>query len=254
MPSDPSIAVATLYGFLMALSRVSGALVFVPIPGITSAPQPARAALALTVTMALAPVWPAVPSIPGPWLLVGWMVSEAAIGMAVGLLVAFLAEAFGMFGQLTGLQAGYSFASTIDPTTQADSSIFIVLSQTVAGLLFFAAGLHREVIKILARSLQTYPPGTLLTFHGVQTLIRAASTIFSTGLRLAFPVIALLVMVDIALALLGRINSHLQLLSLAFPAKMLAALAMVAVMAATLGRVYESYAERLFALLPAVLG
>jgi hypothetical protein len=29
---------------------------------------------------------------------------------------------------------------------------------------------------------------------------------------------------------------------------------MVAVMAATLGRVYESYAERLFALLPAVLG
>jgi flagellar biosynthesis protein FliR len=36
--------------------------------------------------------------------------------------------------------------------------------------------------------------------------------------------VALLVMVDVALALLGRLNSQLQLLSLAFPMKMLTAL------------------------------
>jgi len=40
------------------------------------------------------------------------------------------------------------------------------------------------------------------------------------GLRLAFPVVALLVMVDVALALVGRVNAQLQLLSLAFPVKM----------------------------------
>ena len=43
-------------------------------------------------------------------------------------------------------------------------------------------------------------------------------------MRLALPVVALLVMVDVALALLGRLNQQLQLLSLAFPAKMLTAL------------------------------
>ena len=47
---------------------------------------------------------------------------------------------------------------------------------------------------------------------------------FSVGLRLALPVVALLVMVDVALALLGRLNPQLQLLSLAFPVKMLTAL------------------------------
>ena len=47
---------------------------------------------------------------------------------------------------------------------------------------------------------------------------------FSTGVRLALPVIAVLVMVDISLALLGRINSQLQLLMVAFPIKMLLAL------------------------------
>ena len=49
--------------------------------------------------------------------------------------------------------------------------------------------------------------------------IRLGATLFSVGMRLALPVVALLVMVDVALALLGRINAQLQLLTLAFPAK-----------------------------------
>ena len=50
------------------------------------------------------------------------------------------------------------------------------------------------------------------------------AALFTVGMRLALPVVALLVMVDVALALLGRLNPQLQLLSLAFPAKMLIAL------------------------------
>ena len=56
------------------------------------------------------------------------------------------------------------------------------------------------------------------------------------GVRLALPVVALLVMVDVALALLGRLNSQLQLLTLAFPAKMLAALLMLSWIAAVFPR------------------
>jgi flagellar biosynthetic protein FliR len=254
MVNSASLPLGTLYAFLLVLTRASGAFVFVPMPGVSSAPQQVRVILSLVVTMALYPVWPTVTGIPNPGQLVGWMICEAALGIAIGLIVGFLAEAFVMFGQLTGLQAGYSFASTIDPTTQADSSIFIVLSQTIAGLLFFAMGLHREVLRALARSLELHAPGTLISMADANTVIRLGSTIFSTGLRLAFPVLALLIMVDIALALLGRINSHLQLLSLAFPIKMLAALAMMATMAAILPRVYQTYASRLFAAVPALIG
>ena len=44
-------------------------------------------------------------------------------------------------------------------------------------------------------------------------------------------------MVDVALALLGRINSQLQLLSLAFPAKMLTALVLLSWMSAMFPRI-----------------
>jgi flagellar biosynthetic protein FliR len=58
------------------------------------------------------------------------------------------------------------------------------------------------------------------------------------------PVIALLLLIDIALALLGRMQQQLQLLSFAFPVKMLATLALLAVLAPVTARIFEGAASR----------
>jgi flagellar biosynthetic protein FliR len=65
-----------------------------------------------------------------------------------------------------------------------------------------------------------------------------------TGLRLAFPVIALLLLIDMALALLGRVQQQLQLLSLAFPGKMAAALLILAMLAPVLPKIFAADAQR----------
>lgn len=255
MHNEATLPLATVYAFLVVLARVSGAVIFVPIPGISSSPEPVRAVLGLSLTMALFPVWPAIPVLPDAGLLVGWLISEAALGITIGLLVGFLSEGFAVFGQMVGLNSGHSFASTIDPNSQADSGVFVVLSQSISGLLFFSLGLHREVVRVFARSLQTQPPGSFtLSSTTADLVIRMGSTIFSTGLRLAFPVIALLVMMDLSLALLGRISAQLPLFSLAFPVKIMAALALLSLIATTYPRVYQDYAERLFEVLPALSG
>ena len=54
---------------------------------------------------------------------------------------------------------------------------------------------------------------------------------FTTGLRLALPIMAVMVMADLSLALLGRVNAQLHLLSIAFPVKMLISLGLLASMA-----------------------
>ena len=61
-------------------------------------------------------------------------------------------------------------------------------------------------------------------------------------------------MVDVALALLGRLNAQLQLLSLAFPAKMLAALVMLVWLAVLYPRILLEYAGQAFAAGRRVLG
>jgi flagellar biosynthesis protein FliR len=54
----------------------------------------------------------------------------------------------------------------------------------------------------------------------------------------------LLLLVDIAFALFGKLHSHLQLLSLAFPAKMLVTLGMLALLSAAFPRIYEGIAAQ----------
>ena len=68
------------------------------------------------------------------------------MGLAVGLAVAFLTEGFQMGAQIISLQAGYSFATTIDPNSGADSTVLITISQLAAGLLFFATGMDRLML------------------------------------------------------------------------------------------------------------
>jgi flagellar biosynthetic protein FliR len=228
MPVEWTLPLSALWGFLLVLMRVGGALIFVPLPGIKSVPGPARAALASAITLALAARWPSVETAVTPARIAGLAASEAAVGIAIGVCVAVVLEAFALAAQVLGLQAGYAYASTIDPNTEADSGVLLVFAQLAAGLVFFAVGLDREVLRLFARSLDRVPPGAYVaSLPAAQAVIRLASNVFSVGLRLALPVVALLVLIDVALALLGRLNQQLQLLSLAFPVKMLAALAML---------------------------
>jgi len=172
-------------------------------------------------------VWPHPPEDVRPGLFMAWVASEAALGIGIGLAVGFAIEAFMVGAQMIGLQAGYSFASTVDPATQADSTVLVVFAQTAAAALFFATGLDREVLRIFARSLETCPPGSFtLSRSAVESIVVAGSTMFSTGLRLALPVLAVMIMVDISLALLGRVNAQLHLLTIAFPVKMVVGLAL----------------------------
>jgi len=244
-----TLALPAVLGFVLVLARVGGAFIFVPLPGINASPGVARVVLAVSFTLALFPRWPqanlAAPYIGG---LVVAMIAELALGLTIGVAVAVLNEAFLMAGQIIGLQAGYAYASTVDPTTQADSGILVVFSQLIGGLLFFALGLHREVIRAFARSLDAFPPGSyVLTPAGAEKIVRLGAGMFSVGLRLAMPVLALLLLVDVAMALLGKLNQQLQLLILAFPVKMMATIVLLASMAVLFPRVYRGYAEQVLA-------
>lgn len=222
------VSTATLLGFLLTLARVAGVFVFVPMPGVTGVINPARVMLAFSITIALFPQWPQITVYPSAGMLVMWLLTEAALGIGIGLAVGFVAEAFALGAQAMSLQAGYAFASTFDPNTQADSAVLVVFVQIATGLLFFATGLDREVLRIFARSMEVYPAGSfVLTRGAAMQVVAVGSTIFSTGLRLAMPLIAVTAMIDMSLALLGRINAQLQLTSVAFPVKMLICLTLL---------------------------
>lgn len=175
--------------------------------------------------------------------------------MAAGLAVSFLTEGFQIAAQVAGLQAGYGYASVIDPNSEADSSVLQVFMSLFTSLLFFSLGLDHQLIRALAASFEKFPAGSWApAAASLDGIVRLGGEMFSLGWRLALPVAALLALIDIALGLAGRIQQQLQLVSLAFPAKMAIALALFAVLMPVVLRLFGVESERTLAELWRALG
>jgi flagellar biosynthetic protein FliR len=247
MHASPHLEYSTLAAFLLVLARLGSMLAFVPIPGARSAAEPARVFLVLALCVAMHPVWPRIPAtdIAGGTMLL-WIAGECLFGTAVGVLVGFLSESLVFGAQAVALQAGFSYASTIDPGSQADSTVLQTAAQLSANLFFFAASADSLILRAFGRSLEIMPPGSvsvgILDGLGV---IGFGSEMLALGARLALPVAGLLLLTDITLALVGRLQAQLQLLSLAFPVKMLGALFLLASLARLSWFIYRSALPRL---------
>jgi len=246
--------VSTLYAFLIVLARVSGVLVFTPIPGAQASPAASRIVLALVLTVMLIPVAPAIVNPPALSALVFWATAEAVTGLLIGLAVSILLESLQLAAHMIELPAGFSYASIVNPESQADSTLLQVSTQLLGGLLFCSLGFDRQVIRILARSFEILPPGAVPARAPLtDALIRAGSGIFITGLRLAMPVLALLLLVDVAIAVLGRIQAQLHLLPLSFSVKLLAGLLMLAGSLSFYPSMLEKSGNRMFTALGGLL-
>lgn len=255
MPTDVTIATSTLFAFLLVLSRMAGVFTFLPLPGSQDAPAASRIVCAVCFTLVLFPAWPKGPLLlPSLGTTIGWVTAELALGVALGLAVLLVSEAFNLAAQIISLQAGYSYASTIDPTSQTDAGLLPLIWQLMAGLLLFSTGLHRYILKALGQSLTTCPPGSCLpSITSAELLIAFGQQMMSLGLRLAMPLVVLLMVVDILLSLVTRVSAQLQLLSLSFPVKLLGALLLFSMLCAVMPTLYSTAAEQLMPVLAKLL-
>jgi flagellar biosynthetic protein FliR len=246
MQNEIAVPIGSLLGFLAVFTRVAGIFLLVPLPGVRVGPDLPRVALSICLTLSLSARWPAISQ--SDWSAGAFLrivLSELGLGLAIGLATAVLAEAVALAAQMASLQAGLSYASMIDPITQNESTTLLVLAQLVGGLLFFALGLEREVVRAVAASLDFWPPGAFrIGPQVVEQITTLTGAIFAAGTRLALPVVGILVLVDIAFGLLSRMRSQMQVVSLLLAAKLLVALVALSISASVLSSVYRELSGR----------
>lgn len=242
MPAETIPLVSIGFGFLLALARISALLAFVPLTAWKGASDAPRILFSLAVTASMAPFWPrlAAQDLTAGALLMR-LFAETGAGLALGVATGLLLEAFLLGSQLIGIQAGYSYASTVDPTSQADSSVLQVVAHLLATLLFLGFGMDRYLISAAARGLalgRGFEPGW-------SQLAALGAAMWTTAIRIAGPILLFLLAVDLVLSCIGRINTQLQLLSVAFPAKILATIALLALLAGIYPPLFRQHAARL---------
>ena len=205
--------------WVLVLTRLTGLLATFPILGSEQMPLQLRAALAALLATVILPVVPVPAAIPsGLPEMAGLMASELAIGLLLGIVVAWIMEAVAFAGGLMDTQMGFSFVQYLDPATAQNTSISGSLMMQMAALLVFVTGLHHQMILALVDSYRVAPMGQGVPLQAL-ALVTMIGQLLAKGFQLAFPVLAVLFLLDLILGISGKFMPQLQLLQLSFPLK-----------------------------------
>jgi flagellar biosynthetic protein FliR len=208
--------------FLPALFRIGGMLSVGPILRHARLPVTVKAGTALLVTFV---IWPtlqrgAVPEVSGfvdlAWLAAG----ELLCGMLMGLVATIVFHAVEYAGQMVGLSIGLAIVNVLDPVSGAQVSIISRLYGLFALVVFFALDAHHLVLGAVLDSFQVVPIGGSIFTTGLMLhVLDLAGGIFSIGVRIAAPVLAVMILTELAMGLVVRTVPQMNIFIVGFPLK-----------------------------------
>jgi flagellar biosynthetic protein FliR len=225
---DLSVPTVTLAALLLGTARATGFVVLAPPFNSRSIPMPVKGAFALALSLLLSTqIAPTLPEITTGYLLVT-AVTEALIGAALGFVVQVLFTAVQMAGDLIDVTGGFSLQPAYDPLAMTQNASIGRLHYLLASTLLFTSGGHLMIVKGFATSYQGMPVGGNVPADQLgSVLIHAFSMMFLAALQIAGPMVAVLLLADVALALLSRAAPALNIFSFGFPVKILLTLTML---------------------------
>ncbi len=201
-------------------ARVSGLLVFTPFLGSSAVAPRIKVGLVVLLTAVLYPVCGPRGLSLTPAGLLRVMLSEALIGVLMGLAVQFVFEAAQFAGQAIGMQVGYGLVNLLDPNTQVDTPVLAVFSQTVVMLLFLQLDVHHWLLRALAASFAYLPAGSAVAGGELtRQLLHAAGGIWVAGVQIAAPALLATLLCDLVLGFLGKASPQLPVLFLGLSLK-----------------------------------
>jgi len=216
-----------LSAMTLALVRLSGMVVFTPFFASTALPLRAKAVFVGATAFLVAPL---VATLPGARVSLSFssLLGELAVGLVYGLSLTLLSEMLIFAGQIAGLQFSFSLVNLLDPGSSIQTPLLGDLFQIAGTLVLITAGLDRILIASVIRSFRAAPLGGFtLTQTPALAIVRTASGVFLAAVELAVPVLAATLLLEVAVALLGKLSPQLPVMSLTVPLKTITGLAIL---------------------------
>ncbi|MGH9412360.1 MAG: flagellar biosynthetic protein FliR [Terriglobales bacterium] len=206
---------------LLIACRMSGLLIAAPFFGETAVPPRVKAALVIALTALVLPITS--PALPHRSVLdlFGDGLSELVVGVFLGLVAQVVFEGAILAGEVASFQLGLSMETSIDPTTNASSTVLQTLHRLVVLYIFLEMGVHRWILLALLSSFAKLPLGTSLAALTGQQLLHFAGNIWVWGLELVMPILIATLLIDVTLAFFAKIAPQLPVMFVGIPIKQL---------------------------------
>jgi flagellar biosynthetic protein FliR len=156
------------------------------------------------------------------------LIQEMLIGLGIGFSIRIVFAAVEMAGEISSLTMGLGFASFFDPQTRGRSSAISQFLALLATLAFLSVNGHLVLLSALAESFISLPiSASPINGSGFLQLANWGGRIFSAGLQLSLPIVAALLITNVALGILTRAAPQLNLFGIGFPITLTVGMAMI---------------------------
>lgn len=218
---------AFIWPFFRILALVSSA----PVLGNTSVPVRVKVGLSFVLTLVLAPILGSMPAVePGSAIGLLILAQQVVIGVAIGFTMRIIFTAVEMAGNIAGMQMGLGFATFFDPQNAAQVPVVGQFLGLLATVLFLALNGHLYMIEVLAQSFQALPVvPPPFSAAGWRALAGWGGEIFLAGLLLSMPIMAALLITNLALGIMTRAAPQLNVFSVGFPITLAAGFVVLAI-------------------------
>ena len=216
-----------LAAMTLVLVRVSGMVALAPFFSSNALPARSKAAFVLLVALLLAPVVAGLPRARAE-ICFQSVLAELAVGLVYGLSLMLLSEILLFAGQVAGMQLSLSLVNLLDPQSSIQTPVLGEMFQLMGTMVVVSAGLDRILLASVVRSFHAAPLGGFqFTPVAAAVIVRAAGGVFLAALELAAPLLAATLLVEISVALLGKLSPQLPVMMLSVPVKTLTGFALL---------------------------
>lgn len=210
---------ALLSAYIWPFVRIMGVMATDPFFGNRTITARVKIGMGIALTVLMQPLLPALPAVDpagATGLLV--LVYQFLIGVAMGFSLRLVFTAVEMAGHFAGLQMGLGFAMFFDPQHGTQVPVVAQLTSLLTLLLLLATDAHLLIIHTLADSFKLLPVQHLpLAAAGWKILVEWGGQIFLLGLRLSMPVVATLLIVNLAIGVMTRASPQFNIFAVGFP-------------------------------------
>ncbi|MCX7898454.1 MAG: flagellar biosynthetic protein FliR [Rhodocyclaceae bacterium] len=235
--------------FLFPLVRVLALIAAAPVFNNRAIPVRIRLGLGVVIAFALAPALPVSPGIPaGSWLGFVLIAREILIGLLLGFAVRLAFAAVDLAGEVIGMQMSLSFATFYDPQNAAATPVLAEFLGLLATLVYLSLNGHLLMLSVLAESYRWWPIALqALAPAGFSQLFAWSASLFAAGLLLALPLIAALLIANLAMGVLARVAPQLNIFAVGFPVTLVVGFVMLMFVLPLFGAALEELFSAAFA-------
>lgn len=215
-----------LASYLWPLCRIAGMMMTMVVFGANLTPMFNRILLALAITIAVAPVLPAMPDV-AIFSIAGFLITgqQVLIGASIGLLSQFLVQSFVTGGQVIAMQTSLGFASMVDPLNGQSTPVVGQLYLMLGTLLFLALNGHLVMIEAIIMSFETLPVSTNgISVASWQQLAGLLSMLFYAAVAMALSAIVAMLLINFTFGIMTRAAPQLNIFSIGFAVSMVCGL------------------------------